>query len=378
MHYRPFGKKGFQASTLGMGCMRLPLEPGKDASHIDEQAASQMIHHAIESGVNYIDTAYPYHSGQSERVVGRALQGSWRGRVKLATKLPVWLVKTGQDFDRYFSEQQEKLRSGIDVYLLHALGEHSWKTVQKLGLIERLDRAKREGQIEYAAFSYHGGPACFREIVDAYDWDMAQVQMNLVDEHAQAGIEGLRYAAAKGISIVVMEPLKGGALVNNVPPDARKLMEQAPVRRTPQDWALRWLADMPEVAVVLSGMSNMEQLQDNLAILADAAPNSLSAEERAILEELKPLYQNAQRVGCTGCAYCLPCPSGVSIPEVFKLYNRTVYERPNHWHFQQYDGLEANGQGPSACTGCGACEEHCPQSIPVPKVMQEVIQAFRR
>ena len=376
MLYRKFGKSNFMASALGMGCMRLPLEKGKDSAHIDEKAAIEMIHHAIDSGINYIDTAYPYHSGNSERVVGRALKGGYREKVKLATKLPIWLTHSSEDFDKLFDEQLKKMSvDRVDVYLLHALDASSWKKAQQYGFLEKLDQAKKQGKLGFAGFSFHGTAECFREIIDAYDWDMCQIQFNIIDEHIQAGVEGLRYAAAKGIAVVVMEPLKGGSVITNAPAEARKIMEQADISRTPQDWALRWVADFEEVSVILSGMSNMEQLKDNIAIMNAAPPHCLSESERKTLERLKPIYQNAEMVGCTACGYCMPCPSGVNIPEVFKLYNNTVYDSPRSFK-KQFDAMESKGEGPSACIACGKCEKLCPQHIPVIETLKEVKKLF--
>jgi predicted aldo/keto reductase-like oxidoreductase len=302
-----------RTSIFGIGCMRLPLLPGhNDGSAIDEPAAIRMIRAGIDGGVNYIDTAYPYHGGNSERVVGEALRDGYRERVFLATKLPVWEVRSADDFDQLLNSQLEKLQTDhIDFYLLHALNQDTWGRVRDLGVLSFLDRAKADGRIRYAAFSFHDQLPLFKEIIDSYPWDMCQIQLNLLDTEYQAGLSGLQYAADRGIGVVVMEPLRGGSLAAHVPADVQAVWDEAPEKRSAVEWAFRWLANRPEIKVILSGVSNMAQLEDNLQIFAATCPACLTKADEARAEKVRRLYQSKIQVNCTGCEYCLPCPSGV-------------------------------------------------------------------
>lgn len=373
MDYRTIGKDELQTSVFGFGCMRLPTLDLADGRHaVDEAEAIRMMRYAVDHGVTYFDTAYPYHGGQSELVVGKALQDGYRDKVLLATKLPVWQVKRTEDFDRILDEQLQKLQTDhIDFYLLHSLQEQTWRKVKKLGVLSFLDRAKQSGKIRHAAFSFHDQLPLFKEIIDSYAWDMCQIQLNLLDDHYQAGLEGLHYAAERGIDIVVMEPLRGGALAQKVPPDIKAVWDQADTKRSPAEWAFRWLYQMPQVKVILSGVSTMEQLQDNIRIFADAKPGSMTDAEQELLSQVQNLYRQKIKVNCTGCGYCMPCPSGVSIPDVFRIYNEAYLYDDLESSRKSYQNLMKRSQDASQCVSCGHCEPLCPQNIPIIEKLAE-------
>lgn len=379
MLYRKFGKTNEEVSILGFGCMRLPLLPGGDATQIDEEQAIKLVRHAIDEGVNYIDTAYPYHGtgmgqgGQSEPFVGRALKDGYREKVKLATKLPSWLIKTREDMDKYLNEQLERLQTDhIDFYLVHAIGAHTWTTLKEAGVAEFLDQALRDGRIKHAGFSFHDKLDLFKEIVDYYDWSFCLIQYNYLDEGFQAGKEGLQYAHQKGLGIAIMEPLRGGKLANSIPDDVQTVFDQGDVQRTPAEWALRWLWNQPEVSVILSGMGSMEQVTQNIKSASDAEPNSLSPQEVELLDQVKRVFKEKIKVNCTTCGYCLPCPVGVNIPGNFTFYN-------NLHMFGREEGYRlwlTEQQRSSSCVECGECETHCPQGIEIREELKKVALAF--
>jgi predicted aldo/keto reductase-like oxidoreductase len=377
--YRKFGKTNEMVSILGFGCMRLPLLPGGDPSRINEVLATQQIRFAIDEGVNYIDTAYPYHGtgmstgGQSEPFVGKVLRDGYRQKVKLATKLPSWLIKTRSDMDKYLNEQLERLGTDcIDFYLMHALNSNAWKNLKEAGVAEFLDQAIRDGRIKYAGFSYHEKPEYFNEIADGYDWSFCQIQFNYMDEDFQAGLAGLHYAAKKGLGITIMEPLRGGKLAEKLPDEILEVFNQAPIQRTPAEWALRWVWNHPEVSVALSGMNTMEQIVENSRIGNAAQANSLTPEELQVINQVKAIFKGRTKVGCTACGYCMPCPSGVNIPACFSYYNNYhVFGRE-----ENYNRFLSTQQKASACTECGACEPHCPQAIAIPETLKKVAALF--
>lgn len=383
MLYRKFPRCRHDLSILGFGCMRLPPAEGQQVGgKIDEQKATGMIWAAIDGGVNYIDTAYPYHNGESETVVGKALGEGYRDRVFLATKLPSWLITSREDMDRYLDEQLAKLATDhIDFYLLHGLGGETWDNLSRLGVLEFLDSARADGRIRHPAFSFHDEFPVFREIVDAYPWTFAQIQYNYMDEQYQAGTEGVRYAAERDLGIVVMEPLRGGLLSGDVPA-IRKHLQSAPVRRTPSEWGLRWVWDHPEVTVVLSGMSAMEQVEENLACAAQGLPNSLSPEERAVVDRMRDTFASRVKIPCTGCRYCMPCEQGVDIPSCFMYYNQAytydAREKATGVYLWALDGSFSGGIPgyASCCVQCGECEEKCPQHFPIREYLQDVAGFF--
>ncbi|NLN42350.1 MAG: aldo/keto reductase [Clostridiales bacterium] len=381
MEYRKFGDLGFDISIFGVGCMRLPLEVQPDGTtdptKIDEQEAIKMIRYAIDNGVNYLDTAYPYHGGNSELLLAKALKDGYREKVKIATKLPVWLAETYEDFEKLLDEQLAKLEVDyIDFYLLHALSKDRWDKIKKLGVLDFLDKAVASGKIKYPGFSFHDELPVFKEIIDSYDWKMCQIQLNILDQDYQAGVEGMRYAGSKGIPVVIMEPLRGGRLAHNVPEDVKALWDQAEIKRSPVEWAFRWLYNFPEVTVILSGVSTMEQLKDNIEIFSKAAPNSMDEKELELVRQVKELYDSKIKVGCTGCNYCVPCPSGVEIPRVFSLYNDYSIFGGAEEFKKRYKELMDEGKDASNCVECGQCESECPQHISIIDKLKEAHQVL--
>ena len=383
MLYRKFPRVKHDISILGFGCMRLPPAEGQQAGgRVDEQKAINMIRAAIDGGVNYIDTAYPYHNGESEVVVGKALEGGYRDKVFLATKLPSWLVTSREDMDRYLDEQLARLATDhIDFYLLHGLGAETWENLSRLGVLEFLDSARADGRIRHPAFSFHDAFPVFQEIAGAYEWTFAQIQYNYMDEQFQAGTQGLRYAAEQGLGIVVMEPLRGGLLSGDVPA-IRGHIRNAPVRRTPSEWGLRWVWNHPEVTVVLSGMNAMEQVTENLACAAQGLPDSLSPGELAVVEKMRDTFASRVKIPCTGCRYCMPCTNGVDIPSCFMYYNQAytydAREKATGVYLWALNGSFSGGVPgfASCCVQCGECEDKCPQHFPIREYLKDVGEFF--
>ncbi len=379
MLYRELGKTGCDVSVLGFGCMRLPIVGGASAvdlfdpsKPIDEMVASEMIHYAIEHGVNYFDTAYPYHGGQSEVFLGKSLK-PYREKVLLATKLPAWLVQGRHDFEGFLGEQLKRLETDyIDFYLLHGLNRPLWAAMKELGALEFLDKVLADGRIRYAGFSFHDDVKIFKDIADSYDWAMCQIQYNYFDENYQAGKEGLVYAASKGAGVVIMEPLRGGKLTDRIPERIQKLWDSAPVKRTPAEWALRWVWNHGEVATALSGMNSMAQLIENIRIAEDARAGALSGAELQVVGEVCEVYRNMLQIGCTGCAYCAPCPNGVNIPLNFSLYNDSFMFKDEDLNFMLYNHMLTPEQRASNCAECGECEDLCPQQIRIPEELKKV------
>jgi predicted aldo/keto reductase-like oxidoreductase len=322
MLYRKMKSSGDELSILGFGCMRLPQKKGSPGDgKIDGDRATAQIRMAIDEGVNYIDTAHPYHMGTCEPFLARALTEGYREKVKLATKLPHWLVTTRGDMDSILNSQLSRLKTDhIDYYLIHALDGSSWKKLEPLGVADFLDRAKSDGRITNAGFSFHGDNEAFINIVDAHDWDFCQIQYNFLDKKNQAGTKGLKYAGSKNLGVIVMEPLRGGLLARKPPSGVEDLWKEAEKVRTSAEWALRWIWNHPEVTVVLSGMNEEEHIRENLRVANEGYPNSLSENELDLISRVERKYRSLMRAGCTGCRYCMPCPSGVDIPTCFEAY----------------------------------------------------------
>jgi predicted aldo/keto reductase-like oxidoreductase len=380
MLYRRMNRVASDLSILGFGCMRLPVTID---GTIDEKNAAEMLRYAIDHGVNYVDTAYPYHNGASEPFLGRALRGGYRKKVNLATKLPSWLIKSRADMDRYLDEQLKRLETDhIDFYLVHGLMKPFWENLKPLGVTDFLDDAIADGRIKHAGFSFHDELELFKEIVDAYNWTFCQIQYNFMDEQNQAGTEGLRYAADRGLGIVVMEPLRGGMLTKDIP-SVNDIWRKATVQRSLSEWALRWVWNHPEVTVVLSGMSSIEQVEQNVAYTESGVPNSLSQEELSLFREAETEYRKRIKVPCTGCRYCMPCSSNVSIPECFEMYNQgCMFDAPDvasiNYNIVLGGMLTGNPGFASQCQECGECEERCPQGIPIREHLKKVAGYFRR
>ena len=377
MLYRKAPKTGDKLSILGFGCMRLAQKDGR----IDEPRAARQIRYAIDCGVNYIDTAWPYHGGESEPFVGRVLADGYRERVKLATKLPAWLVNNRADMDRFLDAQLRKLATPrIDYYLVHSLNGDTWDRIAALGVAEFLDRAAADGRIANAGFSFHGSREDFKRIVDAYPWRFCQIQYNYLDEETQAGAEGLKYAASKGLGVIVMEPLRGGTLAVPPPPEIDALWRESQPRRSPAEWALRWVWNHPEVTVALSGMNDQAQVEENLRVAAEAGPGSLTAEEAGLVGRVARKYREIMKVGCTGCGYCQPCPSGVDIAGSFDLFNafHTFGKTEAGFLYVLRAGGILSGRPAyaSLCARCLDCLEKCPQQLPIPDLLEQVAKEF--
>jgi predicted aldo/keto reductase-like oxidoreductase len=384
MLYRRLGKTDFHVSILGFGCMRLPIRKSKRDSgdildskkDIDEEEAFQMAQYAIDHGVNYFDTAYSYHEGQSETFLGKALKG-YRDKVWLATKLPVKKVKGREDFHRFLDEQLRKLDTDyLDVYLLHGLNRPVWPKMKALGVFEFLDEIRADGRARYLGFSFHDDVKIFKEIVDSYDWTLCQIQYNYFDEDYQAGREGITYAASRGLGIVVMEPLRGGQLTDPIPPEVQFIWDSAEKKRTPAEWALRWVWNHFEVSTGLSGMSTLGQVRENIRVADDGNPNSLSKKELSMIRQAKEVYKGMLRIDCTGCAYCMPCKSGVNIPMNLTVYNDMfMFKNPDR-SIRRYNMTPE--QMALHCTECGECEERCPQHIKIIDELKTVHQTLFR
>ena len=376
MLYRQFQTTGDQVSLLGLGAMRFPLtEDGK----ADEAESIRMIRHAIDSGVNYVDTAYTYHGGTSEVIVGKALKDGYRERTLIADKLPIWLVKEETDVRKYFNEQMARLDVDcIDMYLIHCIEKDGWKVTKDCRVIEILEELKAEGKIGHIGFSFHDDISLFREVIDAYPWEFCQIQLNYVDTEFQAGLEGLRYAGEKGIPVVIMEPLKGGRLSDAVPPVIQELWDRTTVKRTAAEWAFKWVASQPYVSTILSGMSTMQQLEQNLALFAKDDLAELTGEDNDLIKQVAALYRSLIKYPCTECQYCQPCPNGVLIPRIIRYYNDWCAYEHNPKLKDEYLTWQDDSEHASNCIKCGACEEHCPQHLPVMQIMDEIVEAFGR
>ena len=370
MKYRK-DKYGNELSVLGYGCMRFPKKHGKIVMDI----AEELLCRAVDQGINYFDTAYIYQG--SEAALGEIFEkNNLRSRINIATKLPHYLIKSPQGLDKLFAEELRRLRTDyIDYYLMHMLNDiEAWQRLQDMGIEQWIAEKKAAGAIRQVGFSYHGNSDMFCRILDAYDWDFCQVQYNYLDEHSQAGRRGVEYAHSKGIPVIIMEPLRGGKLVGQLPEKARKIIADYPVQRTPAEWGLRWLWDQKEVTVVLSGMGSDFMLEENLRIAADSEVGQIPEEERDLYASVVQAINENVKVGCTGCGYCQPCPMGVDIPGAFAAYNRWYGEDKKN-AFMDYlkcTTFRKNSTGAGNCIGCGKCEKHCPQNISIRQELKEV------
>lgn len=364
MRFRKFTKDQIEVSQLGFGCMRLPVVGG-DNARINVPLAKEIVRNAIDGGVNYIDTAWGYHGETSEAFVKETLSDGYREKVYLADKLPVWLTDTYESFMEYLDTQLARCGTDyFDFYLLHSLHKKSWEKVRDLGVLRFLDEAKAAGKIRYAGFSFHDQYEVFTDIVDAYDWDFCQIQLNYMDTEYQAGLAGMRYAADQGIDVIVMEPVKGGKLAFP-PEEIRDVFAKTAPDFSPAGWALRYVWNFPEVKLVLSGMSTHEQVRDNLKTAAVSEADSLTEEELAAVETARAIYAERTQIGCTSCEYCMPCPFGVNIPGVFERWNNAfVYDLAEE-NRNSYQKLIEAEKDATQCTECGQCEAICPQHLEI-------------
>jgi hypothetical protein len=403
MKYRKMGSLGWDVSVLGFGAMRLPTTQVKDEKTqemkyvIEENEAIKMIRYAIDNGVNYIDTAYPYHGGESEVLVGKALKGDYRKRVHLTTKLPMWMVKKTEDFDDFLNQQIERLQTNPDIYLFHGLNKERLEKIKKLNLLEKMEQAKAKGLIKHIGFSFHDKFEVFKEIIDFYNWDCCQIQFNYLDIEYQAGTKGLEYAGAKNIAVIIMEPIRGGKL--SVPDDKlefkaeiKEVLEASKVKRKMADWALQFVWNHAEVSVVLSGMSTMQQVIENIDSANISGVNTLTGDELNTISNLRKAYAKYLVVPCTSCGYCIPCPNDVSIPVILRLLNDAAYwgesGRQRITFFYNYmdktqedieerrsKGEEIDGAA-TLCIQCGECLDKCPQQIEIPAFMEKANEIF--
>ncbi len=374
MKYRP-DRKGNQISQLGYGCMRF----SRKGNSIDYEKAEKEVMLAIEKGVNYFDTAYIYPG--SEECLGRILEENrCRDRVYIATKLPQYIMRSSAGIEKTFREELARLRTDhIDYYLMHMFTDYAeWEHLKTLGIEEWLENRKAEGSIRSVGFSYHGDTEMFLRLLDAYDWDFCQIQYNYLDEHTQAGKKGLQAAAEKGIPVIIMEPLRGGKLVN-LPEKAKEVLASDSKGYTPAELGLRWLWNQPEVTCVLSGMNSAEMVEENIRIASEAEPGSLTEEDLEIVGQIKQIIREREKVGCTGCRYCMPCPKGVDIPGNFYYYNLMYMEKKSsaRFEFAQNMGMRKEPGFASQCIGCGKCEKHCPQHISIREKLKEADRELR-
>ena len=372
MLYRKIGKTGCEASVLSLGCMRLPMleqkNPPKDFMErqraVDEEKALELIDYAINNGINYLDSAYMYHAGNSELILGKAIKGK-RDNLIITTKSPVMMIQKNEDFDRILDEQLEKLGTDhLDFYLLHGLNKTTWEKAKELNALEFLDKVQNDGRVKYAGFSFHDKTDVFKDIIDSYNWAACQIQYNYFDENYQAGKEGLKYAASKDIGVIIMEPLRGGRLAQRIPEGVQKIWDSAEEKHSPVEWSLRWVANHPEVSVILSGMSTLDQLKENLSIADKFTPGNLTQKDLEVIGKAADAYRDLMKVDCTGCNYCMPCPNGVNIPMVFSAYNDQAMFN-DEMSAMMYNSMIGPEQNAANCIECGECEEKCPQNIEI-------------
>jgi len=369
---------GVDVNPFGFGCMRLPVV-GDSQAHIDEVEATRLLHMAIERGVNYVDTAYPYHAETSEDFVGRALANGFRPKVQLATKLPTWAVEQRSDFDRFLNEQLKKLQTDcIDFYLVHALKADWWDKLESLGVFSWMEEKRKQGKIRFLGFSFHDEFPVFEKIIASHPWDFCLLQYNFMDVDYQAGEKGVRLAAANGVDVIAMEPLRGGRLTRRVPPDVRAIYEAAQPMRTPAEWALRWVWNDPDISLLLSGVSCEEHLVENLRNADESGPDTMTSDELDIIRRVRAKYNERERVGCTRCGYCMPCPAGVAIPTVLELYGDSVIYDDASGMAEMYNDLLPDESKANRCTACGQCMEKCPQSIDIITRLKEAHTALKR
>ena len=374
MLYREMPKTKDKLSILGFGCMRLP----GNQMNPDENKAIEQLRYAIDKGVIYLDTAWPYHGGKSEVILGKAIKDGYREKVKIADKLPQWLCRHREDMDYYLDSQRKRLGvESIDYYLIHALNGAAWEKAKNNGVIAFMDDAKKSGKVTGIGFSFHGPREEFKTIIDAYDWDFCQIQFNILDENFQAGLEGLNYAWSKQIGVVIMEPLRGGALAGKQPNEVEKIYKGVSPEWSNVEWALRWIWNHPGVITVLSGMNDIAQIDENVKIAETAEVGALTQEQLDAVQKAAETFRSLMKVPCTGCQYCMPCPKDVDIPSAFSFYNNKYLFKKSFSSRCMY--LLMHGNKPSfasQCVECGACMKSCPQHINIPAELKKVKKEF--
>jgi predicted aldo/keto reductase-like oxidoreductase len=361
-------------SALGFGCMRLPVDKeGK----INEDEANRLLEYAYRNGVNYFDSAWGYHDGQSEPFLGRFIARHRRSKLLIATKLPCWLIKKREDMDDIFNQQLERLQTSyIDFYLLHALNRRSWKEMKSLKVLDFLEKARADGKIMHIGFSFHDAYPVFKNIVDSYDWDFCQFMLNYLDTHYQAGKRGYEIAVDKGMGVIAMEPLRGGKLVHPIPDEVKAVWKSSKTDISPQERALRWVWNLPGCTVNLSGMSTIDQVKENVAICERSGPNQIDSRDMKLYEKARREYLRRIAIPCTECRYCLPCPAGVAIPAVLGTYNEAMMFNDRERHTREYKMFLPEQQRADKCTKCGACLSKCPQKIAIPDWMERIADYF--
>lgn len=393
MKYRQMGSLPWKVSALGFGCMRLPVN--RILRTVDEKYAIEIIRRGIDLGINYVDTAWMYHMGRSETVLGKALKDGYREKVKLVTKLPMIFVRKEEDFEKYLNQQLERLQTDhIDIYLFHMLNQTNFDKVKSFGFIDKMEAAKKQGRISHIGFSFHDTLPVFKNIIDFYQWEMAQIQYNYMDTSIQATTEGLKYAHSKGIAVVIMEPLKGGQLASP-PKEALDVINNASVKHTPVEWALQFLWNRPEVSCVLSGMGNMKMVEENCRYADNSGIGLLSEKENQTIERIADIYRKKIIVPCTACKYCMPCPSGVDIPQNFALLNnksigsgKAIMNKFIQFQimnsYKKLPGKKKDitpkrkGGKASMCIDCKVCLPKCPQQINIPEELQKIVSVFEK
>ena len=375
MKYRTFGKLGIQGSAFGLGCMRFNGKPSGDVA-VDEQKAISLIRKAIDGGVTYLDTAYVYLDKTSEIVLGKALQDGYRDRVTIATKMPFEFVHDRASMEALLEEELRKLQTDhIDFYLMHGINRQKWEGFKSIGAPQFFEDMKKAGKIRFKCFSFHGPYEEFEYILNDWDWDMVQIQYNFMDIDNQAGTRGLELAGSKGIPVVIMEGLLGGKLAK-APANVQALYDAFPVKRSPVEWAFRWLCNRPEIATVLSGCNEAEQIEENLRIFDTVEPGIMDEAELQLMDNVRKAYLSRIAIGCTGCRYCMPCPNEVNIPGIFSVWNNvSLYESDPKWDWG-FRMIKDNNRGADRCVGCGACEAACPQHLSIIDGLQEAWKAL--
>lgn len=377
MQYRDYGNEGYKVSAFGMGCMRVPHVKDEHGNKIiQREEAIKMIRYAADHGVTYFDSARMYFNGDCDALLGEALAGGYREKVKVVSKIPPRFVNSEEEFNNTLDDMLKKLQTDyLDVLLAHDMNREAWDRFQQMGMYQWMEKAKQAGKIKAIGFSFHDDFETYKEVIDYYPWDMSQIQMNILDVDNQATIEGMKYAASKGMAIVIMEPLRGGGLAN--PPEPiQEIYRSYPDKRSPVEWALRFMYNFPEVSCILSGVSTMEQLQDNIRIFENAQPNSMSEDELKMIDTVRETYKKLIKVPCTGCSYCVPCPKGVNIPSVFELYNDGAMYGGYETIKERYQRRIDSGNSADHCVQCGACEKKCPQHIPIIQRLKEAHAAM--